>query len=133
MEMKMNSWWEDLDMSEELKKFHEHAVELMDLPHWAEIDCPFCNKKLSKRSIRSIQMLFNARNIGDIAMEFCCDDCKKMDVLYFRKAVKNTSEFAEFMNPDTNYDVILGHSQMYLENDMYDLKYNNLIEKMMEE
>ena len=129
----MNTWWEDLDMSEELKQFHEKTVESMCLPPWAKFDCPFCRRKLSQRSIRSIQMLFNARNIGDIAIEFCCDDCKKMDVLYFRKAVENTSEFAEFMNPSTNFDVIFGETNIYLENDMYDLKYNNLVEKMIGE
>jgi hypothetical protein len=128
MEIKMNSWWEDLDMSDDLKTYHEKTVESMALPSWAKIDCPFCNKKLSKRSIRSIQMLFNARNIGDIAMEFCCDDCKKMDILYFRNAAKTTSEFCNVVNPDSH--VVLGTP--VLEQEMYALKYNNLIEKMME-
>jgi len=124
----MNSWWEDLDMSNDLKPYHEESVEKMGLPSWAEIDCPFCNKKLSKRSIRSIQMLFNARNIGDIAMEFCCDDCKKMDTLYFRNAAATTYEFCHAVNPDSNISL----DKPILEKDMYDLKYNNLIEKMME-
>ena len=122
----MNSWWEDLEMSQELKDFHEKTVNEMEIPDWAIVDCPFCGKRLSKRSIRSIQLLFNARNIGDVAIEFCCDDCSKMDTLYFRKVCQHVEDFAFLLSPSC---CNCPANEPITEEKMYDLRYNNLVEK----
>ena len=123
----MNSWWEDLEMSEELKECHEKMVTEMDLPQWLTIQCPFCEIQLTNRSIRSIQLLFNARNIGDIAIEFCCDECKKMDTLYLNKACKNIQDFCNVISGDKEIDI----TKSMIEKEMYKTNYNNLIEHML--
>jgi len=114
-------------MSKELKRFHEQAVDRMGIPDWALFNCPFCSKKLSKRSIRNICMLFNARNIGDIAVEFCCEDCSRMDTMYFRKAVNNTKEFAHLVDWKCYGNTPEGDP--IIEEKMYKMQYNNLVEK----
>lgn len=127
----MNSYWEDQGMSDELKKCHNETVENMGVPHWAIFDCPFCEEKLDPRAVRSISLCFNARNIGDVAVEFCCDKCSKMDTMYFRQAAKDTEEFAHLV--DSNR---YGHtpkspkSDPLIEEEMYALQYNNLVEKL---
>ncbi len=124
----MNNYWEDLDMSNELKEYHESVVSKMRLPKWAIIDCPFCHKKLSNRSVRSISLCLNARNIGDIAVEFCCDECRKMDTIYYRKNICDMDEFICELEraKHTNYVPVI-------EEDMYKMQYNNLVEKMLAE
>ena len=121
----MNDYWEDQDMSDTLKKVHDGMVLDMGLPSWALIDCPFCEKKLSPRSIRHIGLCYNARNIGDVSVEFCCDDCKKMDTLYYRSAGIDTQEFTRlFMGNDPGIEPLT-------EEKMYKLQYNNLVERMI--
>jgi hypothetical protein len=126
----MNNWWEDLDMSEELKEFHEEAANEMGIPSWAVIDCPYCNEPLSQRSIRGISLRFNARNIGDVAVEFCCDECSKMDTVYFRKAARDMEEFAWLVNPN-GPESFKPESEPIIEEKMYSLQYNNLVEKKL--
>ena len=126
----MNNYWEDKDMSDELKKAHNDAVEGMGVPEWAIVDCPFCKEELQPRAIRSISMMFNARNIGDIAVEFCCDKCKKMDTMYFRKAAPDMDTFVDLITPmdadSERYDS--PKTEPLTEEKMYALQYNNLVE-----
>ena len=122
---KMNNYWEDKNMSEELKVAHNKMVEEMGIPEWAIVDCPFCKKKLNPRAIRSISLCFNARNIGDIAVEFCCDECSKMDTMYFRNAAQTIRDFVGELSEEFDSIMI-----PILEEKMYSLKYNNLVEKM---
>ena len=124
----MNDYWEELNMSSNLKKAHDEEVIKMGIPEWTRFDCPFCNEKLSPRSIRNISLCLNARNIGDIAVEFCCYECQKMDTIYFRKAVNDLNGFAKMVDWDS-----YGQSPRIaplLEEKMYALQYNNLLEKM---
>ena len=122
----MNNYWEDLNMSLDLKEKHNEIIEEMNIPNWALIKCPFCNKQLNHRSVRSVQLLFNARNIGDVAIEICCDDCKKMDNLYFKSAANNIQQFIDLLN---GKDI---EKEPLLEENMYKSNYNNLIEKIIE-
>jgi uncharacterized protein YbaR (Trm112 family) len=123
----MNNWWEDLDMSEELKAFHEEEVSRMNIPDWAILVCPFCNEQLTFRSVRSIALMLNARNIGDVAVEFCCDKCQKMDTVYFRKAAVDAEQFSDLVNPVCDDD--RPRMEPVLEEKMYKMQYNNLVEK----
>jgi hypothetical protein len=119
----MNNWWEDLEMDLKLKENHEEMINTFNLPEWTNVICPFCKIQLKSRSIRSIQMLFNARNIGDIAVEFCCDDCKKMDTMYFHNSFSNIEDFCNLLK---KHDAIESENYI-LEDDMYKLNYNNLL------
>ena len=123
----MNNYWEDKDMSDELKKIHNEMVLDMGLPKWTKFDCPFCEEKLSPRAVRSISLCFNARNIGDIAVEFCCDKCSKMDTMYFRQAALSVSDFSFMVSPDYTHSP---KNEPLTEEKMYALKYNNLVERM---
>ena len=123
----MNNYWEDQNMSKELKKAHNETVEEMRIPEWAIFDCPFCNEELEPRAVRSISMMFNARNIGDIAVEFCCDKCKKMDTMYFRKCVDNLEDFSFMVSPSYKHSPQPTNGPL-TEEKMYALQYNNLVE-----
>jgi len=121
----ITNYWEELDMPNEILEFHEKSLEEFHIPKWAMINCPYCGKPLQKRAIREIGMKFNSRNMGDIFLEFCCDSCYKMNVLYYRKEVKNTEDFLPFLTGEKS-----PISMPELEEDMYKLKYNNLIDLM---
>ena len=120
--------WEEQDFNAKLLDFHEKELGKMALPDWTNIDCPFCNKKLPLRSIRSISMKLNTRNMGDLALEFICDKCSKMDTLYFRKDAKNIAEFVSLLENKSK-----PQSKAILEEDMYKQKYNNVVENMIGE
>lgn len=113
-------------MANDILEFHEKSLEEFNIPAWAMIDCPYCGEKLQKRSIREIGMKFNSRNMGDIFLEFCCHSCSKMDVLYYRQEVKSTNEFLPFLTGEKS-----PISTPELEESMYKLKYNNLIDLML--
>ncbi len=84
-----NNYWEEQNMPNDVSDFHKILMAEMNLPKWIKkIKCPFCNKELSLISIRNIQLCLNTRNFGDIAVEVLCNDCSKMDTLYFRKGQK---------------------------------------------
>ena len=123
----MNSYWEDIDMSADLKTEHNRIVSEMNVPEWAIFDCPFCNEKLEARAIRNIGMCFNARNIGDIAVEFCCDKCSKMDTMYFRQATNDVREFIDVLDVVRWPDVI-PKDKPIIEEKMFEMQYNNLME-----
>lgn len=121
-----NSVWEEQDFNENLKNYHSKCVEDFGLPEWTYVCCPYCHKKLPSRGIRGIEVKFNTRNHGDVAIEIQCDDCAVTDVVYFRKAVDNMDEFIEMLKgrkePET---------APLLEEDMYNSRYNNVLEKLI--
>jgi hypothetical protein len=118
----MNNWWEDIDMPIDLKEKHNTIIESMNVPKWALITCPFCNQKLNNRSVRNISLRFNARNLGDISLEFCCDNCSIMDTMYFKEQIKNIAEFKDALNRENL------NSAPVREETMYKMQYNNLLE-----
>lgn len=122
----INTYWEELDMSNNILEAHEKCLETFDLPVWTKINCPYCNVSLSKRSIREIGMKFNSRNIGDITLEFCCDSCTRMNTLYYRNEIQNVKEFNLFLTGEKS-----PVTPPVLEEDMYKLKYNNLTDIYM--
>ena len=124
----INNYWEEQDMAEDINHFHEKQVAKMGLPEWVtSIQCPFCESELSMRSIRSLGFKLNTRNMGDIVVEFACDDCEKMDTLYYRDEIKHATGFGDFLNGTTS-----PKSEAVLEEDMYKMKYNNVMEKMLQ-
>ena len=126
----MNNFWEDLNMSIELKKNHNKEVETMGIPNWISLSCPFCKEKCEPRAIRSIALNYNARNMGDVTVEFCCDKCKKMDTLYYRKAAETLKDFINIIDPEKNVDVKF--KEPLIEDKMYKEQYNNLIERLIQ-
>jgi len=125
--MKSN-YWEELDMNNKIKQFHGKEVEKMGPPDFINFLCPHCNKKIQSHGIRDISLKFNTRNIGDISVTFNCDDCLIMDTVYFRKAVSSLQEFAECVNNNKKLD-----SEPLIEEEMFKLRYNNLMEKFTED
>ncbi len=122
----MNNVWEEQNMSEQLSVFHEKLVSNMDLPQWIKMECPYCHQILPWRSIRTVGFKLNARNVGDVVVEFCCDNCHRMNTLYFRQEIENISDFLALMSGKTT-----PKNEPLIEENMYLAKYNNLVEKMV--
>jgi len=131
-----NNVWEEQRMLTDVSEFHEKIMSDMDLPKWIkDIKCPFCGKDIPLRSIRNIQLCLNTRNFGDIAIEVLCDDCSKMDTLYFREKCKHISDFVNVLlsYDDGKRENISPKSAPILEEEMYKIQYNNVMEKMIKE
>lgn len=127
----VDSWWEDLNMEKDLKQIHQDVVEEMNIPEWMSLKCFHCGDKLPQRCIRSISAFFNSRNIFDVGVQVCCENCGIMETLYFRNAIKSMKEFS---------DVILGKCSDEFksivpirEEEMYKIQYNNLLEHNIKE
>jgi len=123
----LNNYWEEQNMTPDINEFHEQVCDKVGLPKWIkDIKCPFCGIELPSRSIRNVRLCLNARNFGDIAVEVFCNECKKMDTLYFRTEVKNVHDFWDFLRGglDPKKDPVL-------EEKMFSLGYNNVFEQML--
>jgi hypothetical protein len=119
--------WEEQEMSDPIYAFHEEELKKMGIPKWANVKCPFCNSELPIRSIRSITIKFNTRNMGDLAIEIICDKCQKMDTVYFRKEIEVVTDVIPLLTGEKN-----PKSKPIVEEDMYGLNYNNVLDKMVE-
>jgi len=122
-----SNFWEEQRMQDPLLKSHTDKAEKMQLPEWIrEIECPFCNEQVSLRAIRNIQLCLNTRNFGEIAIQVFCDDCKKMDTLYFRTKIDHVNDFVGYLKGQSEMS-----SDSVLEEDMYRMNYNNVLEGMV--
>ena len=109
--------------------FQEKLMQEMNLPEWIKkIQCPFCHKDLSLRSIRNIQLCLNARNFGEIAIEVMCNVCDRLETIYFRTKIRNMDRFVEYLNGHCSFE-----GKSFLERDMYDEKYNCVVEEMLKQ
>ena len=81
----LSNFCEDKNLTDSVLDFHDKILESMKIPEWINVKCPFCDKILPLRSIRSVSLKLNSRNLGDIALEIFCPYCCKMDTVYFRK------------------------------------------------
>ena len=123
----LNNYWEEQGMNNEVNFFHEEELKKVNLPEWIKkIKCPFCSKELPLRSFRSIQLCLNTRNFGEIAIEVLCDECSKMDTLYFRDKDINIYSFCSYLKGDSSPE-----TNPIIEEDMYKLSYNNIMEKLV--
>ena len=119
-----NNVYDEKDMSRALKETHEKTIEKIGLPDWMkDLSCPYCQKKLNLSGIREVSLCFNARNFGDISMEFHCENCGVLDTLYFYKATENLEDFFDLMKNNKKPNSI-----PILKEKMYKLGYNNLLE-----
>jgi len=121
-----SNFWEELTMSLDIIKFHEEEMSKWNIPKWMIIKCPHCEKELPLRSIRSISLKFNTRNLGDIAVEVCCTKCCKLDTVYFRQEANNIKDIIPFLTGEKE-----PKSKPIVEEKMYQMKYNNAVEKML--
>ena len=124
----LSNFCEEQHMSDKISQFHEETLKSFNMPKWMKVKCPFCHKDLPLRSIRSVAMRFNTRNLGDITLEVFCVHCSKMDTLYFKSEVSNILDFIEVLHGNQELK-----SQPILEEDMYKKGYNNVMEKMITE
>ena len=126
----INNYWDDLQTSgvklgsQYISDIHEKLLSEMEIPKWLMLKCPFCGKEQPLRSIRSFGVKLNARNMCDIFVELCCYDCKQMDTLYFRSEIEKIPDFIGFLNGTKS-----PKNTPVIEEAMYELKYNNMIEK----
>jgi len=122
----INNFWEEQGM-DDISSFHEEQLGKMGIPEWAKLECPFCQEKLPLRSIRTIGLKFNTRNMGDLVVEIVCYSCSKGDTLYFRKEIDHIEDFCELLvgnkKPKNN---------PVIEENMYRMMYNNVVEKKAE-
>ena len=125
-----NTFYEEKNMKKEVLSFHQGMMERLGLPDWVKsIDCPHCSAKVALGGIRNISLCLNARNIGDLCVEYHCSDCGIMDSVYYRKAVTSCiTEFNSYINGDKTPD-----AKPVVEEEMCKLGYNNLIEGLLEE
>lgn len=119
-----NNFWEEQQMPN-IQDFHQRSVGDFGLPEWLKIACPFCKTQLPLRSIRSVGLRLNTRNMGDLVVEFACDCCGQMDTLYYRQVVSNMQDFCDLMHGDK-----APQDQPIIEEEMYKQRYNNVAEKM---
>lgn len=115
-------------MNDEILDFHEDVLGDVGIPEWiSEIACPFCKKDLPLRSFRSIGIKLNTRNLGDLTIEILCDECKQMDTLYFRKEISKLVDILPLLSGEKK-----PKSEPVLEEDMFKMQYNNVVEKLIE-
>lgn len=107
--------------------FHkEMLTNKIGLPKWVALHCPYCKEELPKSSIRSITMKLNARNIGDVCVEFLCSKCEMGNTLYFTKAASTVQDFIELLN-----DTRSPSTEAITEEEMYKQKYHNTVDAMI--
>ena len=117
-----NVWPEQFDMAN-ITERHKLLIENgNDIPQWACIKCPACGLQLDKSSVRKIGFCMNARNLKDVFIEYICHKCQTLDTVYFRKAIENKT-FSELLQ-----DVNGPETQPMTENEMYQARYNNVME-----
>ena len=121
--MKCNVW-EEQEMIEKILDFHNEMLKDFGVPMWVE-KCPFCQEPLPFRAIREISIKHNSRNVGDLAVQFCCSKCNQMDTIYFRQEVKSIKDVIPFLNGEKSPT-----SKPVIEEDMYKQQYNNMLDKM---
>ena len=121
-----NNYWEEMNMNLDVKEFHEESLKKMGIPEWINIDCPYCHKKLPLSSIRSVGFKLNTRNKGDVFIEIMCEDCRLMNTVYYRGQISKVSEFSDFLNSEK-----IPNSEPILEENMYKMQYNNIVEEMI--
>ena len=119
-----NNHWEEKRMGKGVGDIHEAALEKMDIPEWMNIDCPYCKVELPLRSIRSFGMKFHTRNKGDLFLEVLCEKCGIMNTVYFRSQIDKITDLIDFTTGARNPDC-----EPVLEEDMYKLQYNNVLEE----
>lgn len=121
----ISNYWEEQEMADPIYVFHEDMLKHMKIPQWANIECPFCKCALPLRSIRSISLKFNTRNLGDLAVEIICDKCQKMDTVYFVQEIETVSDVIPLLTGEKQ-----PKNKPILEEEMYKLNYNNVLDKM---
>jgi len=122
----LNNFCEEQRMNDSILEFHEKILSMVGIPKWINIKCPFCLKELPLRSIRSVSLKLNTRNMGDIAVEVFCIHCNRMDTVYFKSQVENMNDFISFLSGKKEPQI-----KPLTEEEMYKMCYNNVIEKKM--
>ena len=121
----ISNYCEEKYMSDKILDFHEKILKDFEIPKWMVVKCPYCQKDLLLRSIRTVSMCFNTRNLGDIALEVFCPYCSTMDTLYFKSETNKISDFIEILRGDKE-----PQSKPVIEDVMYKKGYNNVMERM---
>jgi hypothetical protein len=127
--MKNNSYEEVISPSSStnIVEFHKDMlVNKVGLPKWVLLKCPYCKEELSKSAIRSIAIKLNARNIGDVCVEFLCSKCEMGNTLYFTKAASTIQDFINLLNDAKN-----PATEAITEEEMYKQRYHNTVDAMI--
>lgn len=123
-----SNYCEEKEMSSVIREFHKNKVSEMGVPDFiTNVKCPHCEKQYSLDSIRNIGLCLNVRNFGEISVEFFCHECSLLDTLYFREKIKNIKGFSDILN-----GVATVCSVPLLEEKMYSLRYNNVVDELFD-
>ena len=113
-----------LDVTEQ----HKAIISAMGLPKWlGEVPCPHCKKMMGETSFRALSFKLNARNIGDLCVEFICPHCRVGDFLYYRNMFGDINDVNAIVRGDKLPEVVDG----VLEDKMYQMNYNNVVDTMI--
>ncbi len=120
----------DMNIAKEVAFIHNQIVHEMHLPPWTDkIKCPYCSVIMRKTSIRGITLKLNPSNIQDVVVEFLCNDCKCGDYLYLRKKASSVKDMIAILNNESSVNA----DDFITEKDMYELRYNNTMDRIAEE
>ena len=123
-----NFWEEKFMNNEQILKQHEKEMLKVNMPDWMKnIKCPFCGEIIGIRGIRNVRLCLNTRNFGDLSIEILCEKCMKLDSVYYREHIANFGEFMGFLMDRKP------KSEPIIEENMYKMQYNNIVENMLKE
>ena len=107
---------------------HKTIIAAMELPKWlGEVPCPHCKKVMGETSLRSLSFKLNARNVGDLCIEFICPHCGIGDFIYFRNMFGDIIDINAILCGDKLPESIDG----VVEEKMYQANYNNVVDTMI--
>ena len=124
-----NNVYDEKSMGDKLKELHQKMTVDMNLPDWVKsLRCPHCVQKLKLNGIREISICLNARNFGDMSVQYHCEKCGLMDTVYYHKSVDSLENFCDLIKNKKSPS-----SDPVVEEEMYRLGYNNLVERFLKE
>jgi endogenous inhibitor of DNA gyrase (YacG/DUF329 family) len=115
------------NMSEgfDIAKFHEEVLMRMGIPSWMKkLECPACSAKVPVNALRSIELKLNAKNIGDLVVQFLCPECGTMSTRHYVDEVKDVVAFSDFVT-GKKHPV----TESIEEKELFNDPRNNLVEK----
>lgn len=121
-----NPVFDELFFKKRIKELHDELVSSYKIPNWLIIDCPSCDEKITTGGLRKFGLCLNARNIGDIFIEFHCLKCSISSTVYFRENISSLEKFCSYLKIDGLEPSV----EPITEDEMYSSGISNFDEKI---